>query len=491
MLYMDVVSRAGDIRDYWSRDPIWGDPHVRRVMSRDRFTAIRNNYTWMDTTGVSPAEREAKNKEDGFWTIAKLFDDLKKNYQFYYAPHRHMAVDEMCVFFKGRHRCRCYNPSKPNKWHFKIYALCDSCTGYLWNWDLYRGKDERREAGLSASEWPVWQLSEPEELHGRGHMFFHDNWFTSLPLALRMVQAPRGITTVGTIRTNRRHLPRAIVFPAKGAGVQERGTIKCKKINVDGHDIYFTAWMDTKPVHMISPFKPNFIFIKRMTKGADGQWHNINVAQPTCIPCYNQSMGAVDSHDQAAAAYDKRVRHQGRWQPRLYIRCLKSSIINALILYNDNSGRAVPIAPLTLLEFTKRIIEEWAGMNIEEEIEPELSEESDSEEDDEKEEPEPRRHLASWQHDVVRRTTGHHFPEIKESVRRQSNTYSNCRVGCIICEKAVSSKCQQCGVHLCLLKGNRPDCWAIFHSVPDLGARKRKRPRIIEASRKSARGEGK
>ncbi len=118
LLYMDVVSRAGDIKDYWSTHPIWGDPHVRRVMSRDRFLAIRNNYTWMDTTDVAQDEREARNREDGFWTVAKLFDDLKKNYQNYYAPHRHLAVDEMCVFFKGRHRCKCYNPSKP------IRSLC-------------------------------------------------------------------------------------------------------------------------------------------------------------------------------------------------------------------------------------------------------------------------------------------------------------------------------------------------------------------------------
>lgn len=126
-------------------------------------------------------------------------------------------------------------------------------------------------------------------------------------------------------------------------------------------------------------------------------------------------------------------------------------------------------------------------MNIEAEIESELSEESELDEDVEEEEPEPRRHLVNWQHDVIRRTTGHHFPEIKESTRKNSGTYSNCRVRCIMCNKAVSSKCQQCGVHLCLLKGNRPDCWATFHSVPDLGARKRKKKISKEATRKSAR----
>jgi len=42
-------------------------------------------------------------------------------------------IDEMAIAFKGRHRCKRYNPNKPDKWHLKSYCLNDSETGYHWN----------------------------------------------------------------------------------------------------------------------------------------------------------------------------------------------------------------------------------------------------------------------------------------------------------------------------------------------------------------------
>ena len=158
---------------------------------------------------------------------------------------------------------------------------------------ISRERDDRLPAEFAHRSVITVGLAPTTELHGRSHIVYHDNWFTSLPLAVKMAQAPRGILSVGTIRTNRRHLPRDIVFPAKGANVRERGTIRCKKINVDGHDIYFTAWQDTKPVNMISPFKPNFVFVSRRVKDAAAGWTTLDVPVPTCIPCYNQWMGAV------------------------------------------------------------------------------------------------------------------------------------------------------------------------------------------------------
>jgi len=93
-------------------------------MSRDSYLVIRNDITWTDTADVTEDERRQQNRADGFWMISTLFSALKESCQKYYTPNRHISIDEVCIFFKGRHRCRCYNPNKPNNWNFKVFALC-------------------------------------------------------------------------------------------------------------------------------------------------------------------------------------------------------------------------------------------------------------------------------------------------------------------------------------------------------------------------------
>jgi len=82
-LYMDIVQRQGSVVNYWQKS-LWGDEFVRKVMSRDRFMAIRANLTWLDTTDLSKEEREAKNRQDGFWAITTLFDCLTNKFQIYF-----------------------------------------------------------------------------------------------------------------------------------------------------------------------------------------------------------------------------------------------------------------------------------------------------------------------------------------------------------------------------------------------------------------------
>ena len=52
--------------------------------------------------------------------------------------------------FKGRHCCRCFLPSKPNKWFFKIYCLDDADSGYLSNFFMYGRNGGRRPADMPA-----------------------------------------------------------------------------------------------------------------------------------------------------------------------------------------------------------------------------------------------------------------------------------------------------------------------------------------------------
>jgi hypothetical protein len=66
---------------------------------------------------------------------------------------------------------------------------------------------------------------------------------------------------VGTVKVNRKGLPKEGIFPKKGAGKRVKGDVKCmQKL---GEDLFFTAWQDNKPVHMLSTIKPRLQKIMR------------------------------------------------------------------------------------------------------------------------------------------------------------------------------------------------------------------------------------
>ena len=193
------INQKPDRNLYWSKG-IYGDLYVKQVMSRDRFMAIQAHLHWTDTSGLSQADRKAKNKEDSFWTVRTFLDTLALNFSRYFECGRYLDIDEMTIPFKGRHSARVYNPNKPNKWGLKAFCLNDAATGYLTNFFMYLGKDEQRPAGMPATLWPVIKLTEPALYHEKDHILCTDNWYTQVEGAVAVSSAPRSMHYVGTIK---------------------------------------------------------------------------------------------------------------------------------------------------------------------------------------------------------------------------------------------------------------------------------------------------
>ena len=141
LLYQGLVKRPND-RYYWTSKSILQDNFVKTIgMSRTRFWKIAFNLHYLDTSVFTERQKNARKQQDGFWSIADFLTLLSSNFQYYFECGQYISIDEMCIFAKVRHKCLCYNPSKPNKWHFKVYALCDAITGYLSKFTMYRGRD--------------------------------------------------------------------------------------------------------------------------------------------------------------------------------------------------------------------------------------------------------------------------------------------------------------------------------------------------------------
>ena len=152
---------------------------------------------------------------------------------------------------------------------------------------------------------------------------------------------------IGTAKINRKGLPKAGIFPKKGKNKKEKGQVKCMK--KDAEDIYFTAWMDNKPVHMISTIKPTLINLSR--KSSTNGWRRVQIPSHSLIQYYNYGMGGTDKMDQLNSYYH--FNHKGiRWTHRLLSHFLGVSMVNAMILHNLQHLANI----LSLIEFQDYVI---------------------------------------------------------------------------------------------------------------------------------------
>ena len=91
-----------------------------------------------------------------------------------------------------------YIKSKPGRYGIKVWAAADVQTSYLLNLQPYTGKfNGQREK--NQGERVVTDLISP--FYGTGRGVTTDNFFTSIPLALKLLR--ENITLTGTIRSNK------------------------------------------------------------------------------------------------------------------------------------------------------------------------------------------------------------------------------------------------------------------------------------------------
>jgi len=79
-----------------------------------------------------------------------MISALNKRFLEVYNPTRELSVDESMIAFKGRSSMKQYNPLKPIKRGYKLWAIADQ-EGYVLQFELYQGKAEEIEE--VAREW--------------------------------------------------------------------------------------------------------------------------------------------------------------------------------------------------------------------------------------------------------------------------------------------------------------------------------------------------
>ncbi len=127
------------------------------------------------------SNNEFAPKDDRTFKIRELMNLLNENFAAQNKPPQNVCIDESLVPFRGRTILRQYNKSKSHHYGLKLFKLC-SGLGYTHKILLYSGKGDF----VWTPEKVVFELM--DEYLDRGHILTTDNYYTSLPLAHKLLE---------------------------------------------------------------------------------------------------------------------------------------------------------------------------------------------------------------------------------------------------------------------------------------------------------------
>lgn len=163
-------------------------------MSKKKFNFLINSLRFDDQT-----TRQERKSTSTLAPISNIWEMFVSNCVKSYKPCSYVTSDEDLVGFRGRCRFRIYMPNKPNKYGIKIVMVCDVVRKYVINASPYLGKSTATEAAPLADHY-VTNLTRP--IHGSNRNITMNNWFTSIPLATKLLDR-RSLT----VRKNKAGIP--------------------------------------------------------------------------------------------------------------------------------------------------------------------------------------------------------------------------------------------------------------------------------------------
>lgn len=341
MLVLMGVHPLPNVDLYWSSDPLFRVDEIANIMTCKRFKKILKNLHLNNNTNMPKRGEAGFDKLYKIRPMISLMNTAFKNSANNTASQ---SIDECMIKFKGRSTLKQYMPKKPVKRGFKVWARCDSQTGYLFEFEIYTGKKENEsETGLGAAVVKNLCKELIDENLENVHVAF-DNFFASTELLQDLYQ--QKIYATATVRPNRTNLPQRIKPQKAKKGQPKKPILKLKKgqfkWRVNGNVGAF-VWMDTKPVYVLSTafFPKDKATCNRTQKDGSKE----AVVCPMGILEYTKRMGGVDRFDQKRGTYPV-ARRSRRWWMRIFYFFIDAAITNAYILYTQNSRVRYPVTNL-------------------------------------------------------------------------------------------------------------------------------------------------
>lgn len=213
---------------------------------------------------------------------------------------------------------------KPTKWGIKLYELCESESGYVWNLEVMC-----RQPGVSNKPHDVVHRL-LDSLKNRGYRLFMDNYYCCPTLAHSLT--PLNTAVVGTVRSNRVGMPKDLVTRSMKVGEMDYRRQK---------DIIVLRWKDKRDVYLLtSCHRPAMVPWRSRAEEKN---------KPNAVVDYIGNMAGVDHSDQMIA-YMPMHRKTIKWWKKLAFHLITLIMIQAHCLYlklRAQQGKK----PVTLEEF--------------------------------------------------------------------------------------------------------------------------------------------
>ncbi|XP_070550472.1 piggyBac transposable element-derived protein 4-like [Ptychodera flava] len=446
---MGLVDK-GDLGDYWSTSEVLRTPFFPNCMSRNRYEIILQFLHFNDNEAM-PVDRSSEDF-DPLYKIRPVYDIITRRFQEVYHPNKCLSLDEAMVPWRGNLAMRVYVPSKPDRFGMKAFTVNEAKTGYTIAYNLYTGRNfnpypdaEESELDEGMTYKIVMGLLTSSKLLDMGHSVYMDNYYMSPTLVDAL--SSRDTVAVGTVRLNRKEMPKAL----QKTKLKRGGTIWRRH-----GELLALKWHDKRDVTILSnAHTAEWGFDGKSTDG-DGN----PVLKPTSVLEYNKYMGGTDLSDQMCKYYPL-LRRRNKWYIKLFFSLLGLLITNAFILWRkfspDEDQRKMSHA-----KFRLEAVEQLVG--------------SASNAPTPVQDPRARRSVGM----SIRRLTERHFPS-KIKPKEGAMKTNPCRE-CLCCKDRLKGdqqyqltfgrqhhgrvryptsryECRQCGVALCI-----DGCFEVYHT---------------------------
>jgi hypothetical protein len=329
ILYARGAYEVNTLRLQYLWNNKWGPSFFSSTMSRRDFTEILR-YIRFDKRN----ERSQRLQTDKFALVSAVWDKFIENSRNCFKPGAYITVDEQLFPTKARCKFTQYMPNKPHKFGIKFWLASDVQTKYVISGFPYLGKDEARNASTPLSEFVVMKLV--EQYTGKGRTVTTDNFFTSIPLALKL--RSKKTSLLGTIRANKRELP------------------KICKLKKDSMARFSTLLYQSNGCTLtVYKSKPNKKVLIISTKHKHVKIDKTAKKLPETVSFYNTTKFGVDVTDQMARKYTVKSGSR-RWPLQVFFNILDLAGINCWILYKNTTGENI-----SRKDFLFRLAEELAS----------------------------------------------------------------------------------------------------------------------------------
>ena len=353
LLHMAYLPRP-ELADYYKTTSLFAGGYARLMIpSHKRFKALMSFLKVVDHTTENPEDRLRK--------VRHLIEHFRPKCRTLFKPSQNIAVDERMIRCKDRASFIQYMPAKPTKWGFKAFALCDSASAILCDFEIYTGQGNA--AGGLAHDVVIRLV---EYLGNQHHVVYVNNFYTSEKLLMSLKNLNTSI--VGTIRQNRIGFPAGMKIDSKRFEKwAARGTIRY----IRKQDALYVQWKDKRCVSVLSSIHRgnSTVMVARETKDAQGHFLQIDITQPRCITDYNRSMGGVDTFDQLIETYRTLRRTRTSWKSIFYD-LIDVAAVNSFRYFEiwraNHPGQLPPTAYSRHSDFQSGLIRQLAEFAVDE-----------------------------------------------------------------------------------------------------------------------------